>query len=139
MNHASIFLSGPHEPNVSVDVDYHSSSLPLMTIAIPLMMVTITGRPLWPSYEISEFIVNITNGSDGSFLYHTTVPNNASESNNTVVSRVDPSLFESAVHNCYSLTVSVSAVSSLHGESEATQTVKPMFRGMCFSTYCHNT
>ena len=110
---------------MSVDVDYHSSSLPLMTIAI-------TGRPLWPSYEISEFIVNITNGSDGSFLYHTTVPNNASESNNTVVLRVDPSLFESAisaVHHCYSLTVSVSAVSSLHGESEATQTVNPMFRG----------
>ena len=131
VNHASIFLSGPHEPNVSVFVDYHSSSLPLMTI-------TITGRPLWPSYEISEFIVNITNGSDGSFLYHTTVPNNASESHNTTVLRA-PSLFESAIHHCYSLTVSVSAVSSLHGESEATQTVKPMFRGMCFSTYCHNT
>lgn len=96
---------------------------------LPQVTVVVTGQPLWDGYEITEYRVNITNGSDGSLLEQMTVPN-VSNRNNSVSMNVNQSLFESSTQQCYSLIVSASAVSSQYdGASELAQFRAPMLRG----------
>ena len=113
-------IIGPHPPNLTADITYFPSYLPFVSI-------TITGKPLWPNYEIMEYKVNIINGSDSSLLDHITVPNN-STGNNTVILHLNQSLFESTTEHCYSLNISASAVSSQYGMGESNQIQRAMFR-----------
>ena len=118
-----ILYAGPNPPAVRVNVTYRPSMLPQVTAAV-------TGQPLWDGYEITEYRVNITNGSDGSLLEQITVPN-VSNRNNSVSVNINQSLFESTTQHCYSLVVSASAVSSLYGVSEPGQFRAAMLRGKC--------
>ena len=115
-----IVIVGPHPPNLTVEITYFPSALPFVS-------VTITGKPLWPNYEIMEYRVNITNGSDSSLLDRITVPNN-STGDNTVILHLNRSLFESTTEHCYSLNISASAVSSQYGMGESNQIQRAMFR-----------
>ena len=118
----NMLFTGPHSPTVLVDVTYRPSMLPQVTAIV-------TGHPLWNGYEITEYRVNVTNGSDGSLLDQITVPNDPNR-NNSVSMNVNQSLFESTTQNCYSLIFSGSTVSSLYdGVSESTQFRAAMFRG----------
>ena len=116
-------IVGPHPPNLTADVTYYPSTLPFVSIKI-------TGKPLWPNYEITEYRVNITNGSDSSLLDRitVTVPNDNSTSNNTVTVHVNQSLFESTTEHCYSLKISASAVSPQYDMGEPYQIQVVMFR-----------
>ena len=97
---------------------------------MPLEVTAVViGQPLWDGYEITEYRLNVTNGSDGSLLGQMTVPNDSNR-NNSVSVNVNQSLFESATQHCYSLIVSGSSVSSEYdGVSESTQFFTAMFRG----------
>ena len=112
---------GPNPPIVSVDPIYHPFMLPQLT-------ATIAGQLLWRGYDISEFNVDITNGSDDSLLYHLTVPNNSS-GNNTATVNINQTMLESTAEQCYSLKVYTSAVSRLYGLSEPTLVETAVFRG----------
>ena len=87
----------------------------------PQVYVTIKGEPLWPDYEISEFRVNITNGTSGSLLGRMIATRN-SFINDTVQMQINESLLMFTVSQFYSLTMSVSAVSPLYNESKPSQT-----------------
>lgn len=94
----------------------------------PQLTVMITGQPLWPGYEISEYSVDIINGSDDSLLYQLTVPNNSTQSN-TVAVNINQTLLQATAEQCYSLKVSTSAVSPSNGFSEPTLVETAVFRG----------
>ena len=98
---------------------YYSLSLP------PIIIATIHGLPRWPGYEISEYTVNITETKNKSLLYQATILNNFE--NNTVIFK--RSLNSSAVQECNTLRISVSAMSTTHGDSESTQTNLKLLKG----------
>ena len=94
----------------------------------PQLTITIAGQPLWPGYEISEYTVDIVNGSDDSLLYNLTVPNNSSQ-DNTVAVNINQTFLQATAEQCYSLKVSTSAGSLSHGFSEPTLVETAVFRG----------
>ena len=95
---------------------------------VPRLTATIISQPLWQGYEITEFRVEVINGSDDSLLYQLTVSNNSSR-NNTAKIIINETLLESTSEQCYSIKVSASAVSALYGLSEPTVVETAVFRG----------
>ena len=116
-----MILLGPDPPLLTVDLIYQPSMAPQLT-------VTITGQPLWPGYEISEYILEVTNSSDDSLLYNLTVPNDSSRSNIVAVN-INQTFLQATADRCYSIKVSTSAVSPSHGFSEPNLVETAVFRG----------
>ena len=119
-------FTGPYPPSLSVDIAY-SLSRP------PVISVTITGRPRWPSYVISEFIMNITTLSNGSLLSETNVmyvENNCT--NNTCFLNLDADELMATTalsYECNTLRVAVASVSEAYGEGEPSQKDSVILKG----------
>ena len=113
--------TGPYPPQITIDAVYH-------TMALTELYVLIKGEPLWPDYEISEFRVNITDTSSGSFslLDQIIITNNTFENNSVRVQ-----INQSSIDMWYSLTISVSAVSPLYNEGKPNQTTVSILTSKC--------
>ena len=114
--------TGPHPPEVIVDISYSS-----YTSSLPAIFATITGHPRWPGYVISEFNVNITNSSDDSLLNQATIINNCG--NNTCIVDVRellPSQLQS--YECTTLEIAATTESAKYGESAPTQKDAMIFK-----------
>ena len=118
-------FTGPYPPSLSVDVVY-SLSRP------PVINVTIIGRPRWPSYVISEFIMNITTLSNGSLLSENVMYIENNCTNNTCFLNLDADELmptTSLSYECNTLRVAVSSVSEAYGEGEPSQKDSMILKG----------
>lgn len=114
-------IIGPHQPNLTVDVFYSPSTLPLVRIRV-------SSKPLWYGYVITEYRLNITNVTDDSLLQEITVPSDHIR-NDSITLNINQSLFEATYQHCYTLRIRASAINSLYGWSEFSQVDATVFRG----------
>ena len=84
------------------------------------ILVSVEGKPLYPSYVISEFVLNITDGDTGVVLQHNIRITNINGNNTTInLHRINVSLNNLLViPECFSIVVLATALSQEYGESE---------------------
>ena len=81
------------------------------------ILVSIKGKPLYPGYVISEFVFNITDSDKGVDLQHIRIPN-INGNNTTHLHRINVSLHNHVVPECFSIVVLATALNQEYGESE---------------------
>ena len=81
------------------------------------ILISIKGRSLYPGYVISEFILNITDSDKGVDLQHICIPN-INGNSTTHLHRINVSLHNHVIPECFSIVVRATALNQEYGESE---------------------
>ena len=110
-------ILGPYPPRLT------SAVVRCWDLSLPQLYGLVQVQPRWTGYDITEFRINIINGSSGEVLKRTTIPYYEGQNAHHYFNETLPGCVVSLNGNS-SVLVSSTAFSSVHGESAPSSAIE---------------